>query len=382
MSSTSQPFDNAPVQPDCVWPSAHAWAVDQMPCPAYCCATDGTILHCNAAALRIWGGRQPQGQGAWHGFAALRDLDGNDIGQDDNPYALATTGAWPAACEFIAIAWDGLPRRIVVHARPVHHPHDTVAGVLCCLTDISEKHHFRKRIREAGKARNEFLQMLAHELRNPLSPIMSIAGCLRHARGDPAIVRMAAVVERQTRQLARFITDLLDASRVGCLRQLPVAPRSCTEEEVLELALDTVQPQVHARHQNLVVDARERDLALCCDPERVAQALSGVLLNASNFSQDGGAFRLHVTRDDVCLVLQVVDSGLGIAADDLQHVFEPFERGSVQSERAPCGAGLGLTIAKGVCEAHGGSIDVRSAGPGQGTTVCMVLPVLARTQGP
>jgi signal transduction histidine kinase len=381
MSTNNPPLDKDFIQLDSAWPLAHAWAVDQMPCPAYCCATNGAIVHCNLAAVRVWGASPSDEEGLWHGFAKLSDMDGNDVAREDNPCAAAALGAYPAACEFLAIAQDGSPRRVVIHAKPVFGAHAVIVGVLCCLTDISEQQRLQKKIGEVGKARNEFLQMLAHELRNPLAPIMSAAGYLQHVRIDPSVTKMAGMMERQTRQLARFITDLLDASRVSCIRHLPVEPRSCTEDEVLELALDTVNPHIHARNQCLVIDRGSDGTALRCDPERVAQALSGVLLNASNFSPDGEALFLRITRNDTTLLLEVVDSGTGIAADDLMHIFDPFERGSVQSGRAPAGAGLGLTIARGVCEAHGGSIDVRSAGAGQGTAVSIALPVLALDAG-
>lgn len=367
-------------RPDIGWPASYSWAIEQMPCPAYCCSHDGAIVHHNAAATRIWDDRHPDTQPStqpdrWDGFAAWLDLDGRPVDKDTSPAAQAATGACPPPTELLAVCHDGQLRRVVIHAKPVFDDDGAIMGALCCLTDVSEKRRLEERAREAAGAREEFLRMLAHELRNPLAPIMSVAGVLKRPNMDPTVNKLAVVVERQSRQLSRFIGDLLDASRVDCRGELKVEPRSCTEEDILALALDAVEPEVRARKQRLVVEVNDRDTVLCCDPERVAQALGNVLCNASAFTPDGEEICLRVFTEGTVLRAEVIDCGAGIAAEDLPHVFEPFERRAVPPGRAPVGAGLGLTIAKGVCEAHGGSIDVRSAGVGQGTTVSLALPV-------
>ncbi|QJE02529.1 PAS domain-containing sensor histidine kinase [Massilia forsythiae] len=358
------------------WPESYAWAIEQMPCPAYCCSHDGAVIHRNASAKRIWGETQHSAQTSrWDGFAALRDLDGQPLDKDDSPAALAAAGDSPVPTELLALCQDGQLRRVVIHAKPVFDEQGAIMGALCCLTDVSEKRRLQERALGAANARDDFLGMLAHELRNPLAPIMSIAGALQLSNADPKIAKMATIVQRQTKQLARFITDLLDASRVDCFCDLQVEIRVCTEDDILALALDAVEPEVRARKQRLVVEVNDRDASLRCDPERVAQALGNVLRNASAFTPDGEEICLRVFVEGDVLRVEVVDCGAGIAAEDLPHVFEPFERRAVAPGRAPEGAGLGLTIAKGVCEAHGGSIDVRSAGLGLGTTVSLALPV-------
>lgn len=225
--------------------------------------------------------------------------------------------------------------------------------------------------------RDEFLDMLAHELRNPLAPIMSAAGLLQHTSADPFFTKVGIVVERQAGQLARFIADLLDASRLNCACVLPVMRRMCVQDDILVMAVNAVEPVMHGRRQRLVVDISEKaSHVLDCDPERVAQALGNVLSNASAGTPDGKAFHLRAYVSKDMLVLEVADAGTGITAVDLQHVFEPFQRRAVAPGRAAAGAGLGLAIAKGVCEAHGGSIEIRSAGLGEGTTVSLRLPVV------
>jgi signal transduction histidine kinase len=360
------------------WPSSHAWAIEQLPSPAYCCATNGLVICFNPAAARIWGGTPYGGLSArWHGFVSLHDLSGQIVSGEACPCIRAASGETPAPVEFFATSGDGQIRRVVVHAKPILDTSDVVIGILCCLTDISDKRRLQEQIHDLASTRDEFLDMLAHELRNPLAPIMSAAGLLQHASADPFITKVGGVVERQARQLARFIVDLLDASRLNCACVLPVKLRRCAQDDVLVMAVDAVEPVMLDRRQRLVVDIGEEGRrALHCDPERVAQALGNVLSNASAFTPDGEAFHLraYVAEDE--LVLEVADAGIGITAADLQHVFEPFQRRAVAPGRAAVGAGLGLTIARGVCEAHGGSIEIRSAGLGEGTTVSLRLPVV------
>jgi nitrogen-specific signal transduction histidine kinase len=172
------------------WPASYAWAIEQMPCPAYCCSPDGALVHANAAAKRIWGDACPLLEDMrWDGFEMLRSLDGALLDKTASPAAQAAAGESPCPTELLAVCRDGQPRRIVVHAKPVFHADGAVVGALCCLTDISEQRRLQERERDAAHAREEFLSMLAHELRNPLAPIMSIAGLLQRANKDPSSAR-------------------------------------------------------------------------------------------------------------------------------------------------------------------------------------------------
>jgi signal transduction histidine kinase len=371
-------IDNEMPNSNTGWLGFYTWAIEQMPSPAYCCSTSGTVMCFNPAAARIWGGAPYGGASArWHGFVSLRDMSGQIVSGKAWPCTCAASGDIRAPTEFFATSGDGQVRRVVVHEKPILDTSNAVIGVMCCLTDISDKRRLQERIHDLASTRNEFLDMLAHELRNPLAPIMSAAGLLQHVSANPFFTKVGSVVERQARQLARFIADLLDASRLDCACVLPVKRRMCVQGDILVMAMDAVEPVMHGRRQRLVVDISEgTSHVLDCDPERIAQALGNVLSNASAFTPDGEAFNLRAYVSKDMLVLEVADAGTGIAAVDLQHVFEPFQRRAVAPGRAAAGAGLGLTIAKGVCEAHGGSIELRSAGLGEGTTVSLKLPVV------
>jgi len=359
------------------WPAAYVRVIDMIGCPAYCCSPDGTLLHCNRSARRLWGdGCDSHEAGRWDGFAALYRPDGAPVEKSSSPAALAAaSGVASPPAEFVAESSDGQRRCLVIHASPVLRDDGAIAGVLCSLTDVSERHRLDEEVRFARDNREAFLRMLAHELRNPLASVMTAATLLRQP-GVQETTRMARVIERQTRQLARFIGDLLDGARIEHACDVAVAMRSCSVGGVLELARDVTDGVLRARGQTLRVDADAPDAVLWCDPERLAQALGNVLLNASEFSDDGAEIVLAVEIDGALLEVQVTDCGIGVEAAQLHSIFEPFRKFAAHPDRAPSGAGLGLAIARNVCRAHGGMVSAHSAGPGLGTRLRFILPVV------
>jgi len=368
--------------PGAAWPDTYGEVIDQIACPAYCCTLTGTILHGNRSARRLWGrARLPIGEGCWDGFAALYRPDGSPVEKSSSPAALAArTGVAPPPTELVAESSDGQRRCLVVHARPIRGGKGATVGVLCSLTDISERRRLGQEVQCARDSREGFLRVLAHELRNPLASVMAVAAILRRQPGELGIVRMARVIERQTRQLARFIDDLLDASRVEQACDIPVALRAASLRDVMALARDVAEGVLRGRGQTLRVDlgAAEGvlDTTLWCDPGRLAQALGNALLNASEFSDDGAEVALAARIDGAFLEISVSDNGIGVEASELLAMFEPFRKLAGHPLRAPSGAGLGLAIARSICVAHGGMVSAHSAGPGQGTRLKFILPVV------
>jgi signal transduction histidine kinase len=359
------------------WPAAYGRVVDGIGCPAYCCSPAGAVIHSNRSAQRLWGGAcAPDETGQWDGFAALYRLDGAPVEKAASPAALAAgSGVAPPPAEFVAESGDGQRRRLVIHAHPILQGDGATAGVLCSLTDISERHRLDQEVRRARDNREAFLRVLAHELRNPLASVMTAAALLRHP-GARDTAPMARMIERQTRQLARFIGDLLDGARIEHACDVAVAMRASSVANVLELARDVADGILRARGQTLRVDAGAPDAVLWCDPERLAQALGNVLLNASEFSDNGAEIDLAVAIDGALLQMQVTDRGIGVEAAQLHAMFEPFRKFAAHPARMASGAGLGLAIARSVCQAHGGMVSAHSAGPGQGTRLRFILPVV------
>lgn len=348
-----------------------------MPCPAFRCDEGGTIVCQNAAAGRLWGGHPPSDTGRWSGFLALWLNDGTPVEASQSPAALAAAGADVPPTELLAESLDGELRRVVFHARPLYDNTGRLAGSLCALTDVSERRRLERQARAADEDRVVFLSMLAHELRNPLSPILSAAGIIRKMASDSALSRMAEVVERQAKQLARFIGDLLNAARLVDAPAVPVAIRDSCVGEVLDLAADVVAGPARVRRQRLSVQAGDPSAMLHCDPERVAQALGNALLNASEHSPPDAEIRLTVQIVDEVFQARVSDDGVGIEPGRLEAIFEPFKSFATVDGKANPAGGLGLWVARCVAEAHGGVAFARSQGPGTGATVVFALPIAA-----
>lgn len=360
------------------WLESYGRVIAKIACPAYCCTREGAVSHSNRSARRLWG-RTPSSdeEGQWDGFAALYQADGTSLAKSASPAALAAqAGAEPQSTELVAESVDGHRRVLVIHAQPVEGADGAVAGVLCSVTDTSERHGLAREVQRERDSRETFLRTLAHELRNPLSSVMTAACLLQRQQGAPDIARMARVIERQTRQLARFIGDLLEASRVEHACDIPVEMRTSSVGKVLELAHDVVDGILSGRGQRLRTETTAEDAVLWCDPERLAQALGNALLNASEFSDDGAEILLTVAIDGLFLEMLVTDHGIGVEANALGAMFEPFRKFAAHPARMPSGAGLGLAIARSVCRAHGGTVSARSEGRGQGTRLTFILPVV------
>jgi two-component system, sensor histidine kinase len=236
----------------------------------------------------------------------------------------------------------------------------------------------RRDAEAATRSRDEFLAMLGHELRNPLGAIHNAVFVLREIGAhDPAAARRALdVVSRQLGHLGRLMDDLLDAGRV-IAGKIAVSRRPLNLGEVAERALDTLR----ARHATY-----GRRLAVACDPvwidgdaTRVEQIVNNLLGNALKFTPGGGSVELRVRAEDALAVLEVSDTGAGIAPELLPRVFELFVQGSVPLDRAEGGLGVGLTLVSKLVELHGGSVAATSPGPGRGSTFTVRLP---RIPGP
>ena len=224
----------------------------------------------------------------------------------------------------------------------------------------------------ANRAKDEFIAMLGHELRNPLSPIVTALQLIK-MRGSGDWEREGVVIERQVRHLVRLVDDLLDVSRI--VRGRVELKRECLEiADVVVRAVEVAGPLLRERDQRLVVNAPRNGLAVDADPERLAQVVSNLLTNAAKYTPRGGCVSVSAERRGAEVVLSVSDTGIGIPADMLPHVFELFVQGRQASDRAAGGLGLGLAIVRNLVERHGGRVEAQSDGPGLGSQFTVVLP--------
>ncbi len=235
--------------------------------------------------------------------------------------------------------------------------------------------HLRDDAEAANRRQNEFLAMLAHELRNPLSPIAMAASLLERSP-DAEHARLARVVGRQVGHMARLLDDLLDAARISS-GKITLAPEPLALAEVLRHAVETVQPRIAERGQALELALPPDSVAVEGDRVRLAQVFTNLLANASKYTGDGGRLRLAVygAEDDGDGVLvSVEDNGTGIAPEIIPHIFDLFTQGPRSLDRSEGGLGVGLNVVRNLVGMHGGTVDASSAGSGQGSRFTVRLP--------
>jgi signal transduction histidine kinase len=234
-------------------------------------------------------------------------------------------------------------------------------------------------IERASRAKDEFLAMLGHELRNPLAPIVT-ALQLARLRGETAMQHERAVIERQVHHLVRLIDDLLDVARIS-RGKVSLERRAVEIADVVARAVEQTQPVIAEAGHELRVDAQPGIVAEV-DPERLAQVIVNLVTNAARFTPAGGRLELAATADPARITIRMRDNGGGIAPELLPHVFEMFIQGEQGRDRARGGLGVGLAIAKSIVELHGGVIRVESAGPGTGSVFTVELPRLPHVKHP
>jgi PAS domain S-box-containing protein len=230
-------------------------------------------------------------------------------------------------------------------------------------------------LRDVNQRKDEFLAMLGHELRNPLAPIRSAVEILRlHAAGNPEMEWAGAVIDRQTRHLARLVDDLLDVSRI-VRGQIVLHRREIDLEEIVRHGVETSRPLIQSRNHKLHIQLPATPVRLDGDLTRLAQVLANLLNNAAKYTDEGGEIWLDASTEGDQAVLRVRDTGAGIAATLLPRVFELFAQAERTLDRAQGGLGIGLTLVKLLVEMHGGTVEAKSPGPGQGAEFSVRLPL-------
>ncbi|HEV7732762.1 MAG TPA: ATP-binding protein [Candidatus Binatia bacterium] len=247
------------------------------------------------------------------------------------------------------------------------------------MVDVTARVEAEQALRVADRRKDEFLAMLAHELRNPLGPIRNAAALLEALGPDDArVTRARAVIERQTTHMARLVDDLLDVARIT--RGVIELRSDLLElDDVVAQAVDQVRPAFDARGLTLAVSTALEPIVLEGDGERLLQVLANLLGNACKFTPAGGRVSITTSRLDDRAVIRVRDDGIGIDPALLPSIFDLFVQGSMALDRSMGGLGIGLTLARRMVELHGGTIAAHSAGPGQGSELVVTLPLATQT---
>ena len=348
---------------------------------------DGIIQSWNAAAERLFGYRAEDIVGR-----SMRTLLPADrVSEEDDILARLREGQNIERFETIRIAKDGRPIHVAVSVSPVCDADGRVIGASTIAHDISdavaarqalaaERERYRQvadELKQADRRKDEFLAILSHELRNPLAPIRLAVGMLRSAGpGRADLEALQSVIDRQTRQLARLLDDLLDVSRINS-GKISLRRDRISMALAIASAIETVRPLIESQGQELSVEYSDPHLDVDGDLGRLSQVFSNLLNNASKYTERGGRIAIRVERVDQEIVVKVSDTGIGIDPSQLPHVFDMFVQVDSSTDRARGGLGVGLSLAKTLVELHGGRIEAESEGLGRGSVFVVRLPAAA-----
>jgi PAS domain S-box-containing protein len=282
--------------------------------------------------------------------------------------------------ELTARARDGKETVVSYSATTFHDRDRKLQGVFAAARDVTERKRYEQSLRLADQRKDEFLAMLAHELRNPLAPIRNSLEILSMPGVDAeTAARTREMMGRQVQNLVRLVDDLLDVSRVmqGKIEQ---RREHVDLGSIVACAIETVQPLMEAQGHELTVTLPSKPLFLDADPVRLAQVVGNLLTNAAKYTEAKGRIALIATREGNEAVLRLQDNGIGIAADILPRIFELFVQVDHAATRSQGGLGIGLTLVKNLVEMHQGSIEAHSDGLGTGSEFVMRLP-LSKDEG-
>ncbi|WP_438022104.1 hybrid sensor histidine kinase/response regulator [Sorangium sp. So ce233] len=267
-------------------------------------------------------------------------------------------------------------RWYLVRGVPVRGPEGDIVRWYGTCTDIHDQKCAEASLKEADQRKDEFLAMLAHELRNPLGPIRNAVEILRRVAGQlPPLARACGVIDRQVSHMARLVDDLLDVSRVARGR-IPLHKERCDLSRLLRQTAEDYRSTLEASGLSLDLDLPDGPVWVSGDPTRLSQAVSNVLHNANKFTDAGGRVTVMLsTTSEGAAVIRIRDTGIGMDQAMLARMFEPFSQADRSLDRSQGGLGLGLALVQGLVELHGGAVSAESAGVGRGTEVVLRLPL-------
>ncbi|HET9864062.1 MAG TPA: ATP-binding protein [Steroidobacteraceae bacterium] len=256
-------------------------------------------------------------------------------------------------------------------------------GALLELTRVRRAGEERRRqeLEQASRQKDEFLAMLAHELRNPLAPIRNAGELLSRKLPADAPMRTAVhTIERQVTHLTRLVDDLLDVSRITQGR-IELRRSATLVADIVARSLETADPLIRRKHHKVSINATSWNLHVEVDPERMVQCLSNVLTNAAKYTEPGGEIHVDIRDAPGVVVIRVSDNGVGIAPELLPRVFDMFVQGERTLDRSQGGLGIGLSVVKRLVEMHDGEVTIHSDGERRGTRVELRLPLLRAGSG-
>jgi signal transduction histidine kinase/ActR/RegA family two-component response regulator len=288
--------------------------------------------------------------------------------------ALQESGEWHG--ENLHVLRNG---RVIAVETSVSVLHDGAAGgVLAVIRDVSERDRMLQALHEADRLKDEFLATLAHELRNPLAPVLNAVQLL-HVKGPatPELRWVRDVIQRQVHHLTRLIDDLMDVSRIN-RGKIELKRERIELAQAVQGAVETSRPLIEECRHELIVSVPARPIIVDADLTRLTQVLWNLLNNAAKYMSRGGRIDLCVEPHGSEVVVSVKDSGVGIPAEKVPTIFGMFSQVESSLSRSQGGLGIGLFLVKRLVEMHGGSVEVRSEGLGKGSEFAIRLPISAQ----
>ena len=277
--------------------------------------------------------------------------------------------------EIIVERPDGERRNVLAYASPIHDNSDGLVGAVNVLFDITERARAEEALKETDRARNEFLAVLSHELRNPLAAIPFAIEMLRPAvANSPESQSALDVIERQTQQVAKLVDDLVDLARLS-VNRLKLSPERVDLTDTLRSVEKATQPVVDAAGQTLMVGLPSEPVIVYGDVTRLKQVITNILQNAIKYNTQHGRIWLTLDKQDKDAVIKIKDTGIGISDTMLERIFDIFQQEKPGMSRSKAGLGIGLSVAKRLVDLHQGNIVARSEGPGKGAEFEVRLPI-------
>ncbi|MHB8476830.1 MAG: PAS domain S-box protein [Steroidobacteraceae bacterium] len=269
---------------------------------------------------------------------------------------------------------DGGLLDVSIAVSPIEDTRGNIIGASKITRDITESKRAEAALRETDRRKDEFLATLAHELRNPLAPIRQAALISRAEGASEAQKRWSHdVISRQVHHMSLLLDDLLDVSRIT-RGTLELRLEMADLRDIVDAAVEAARPSIDAKRHCFSAQLPDHPLQILVDPLRMAQILTNLLTNAAKYTDPGGQIELRAHFNDQQVTVAVTDSGIGIPPDAIKSLFEMFSQVKSAQDRSEGGLGIGLALAKGLVELHGGNIEARSAGVGRGSQFIMRLP--------
>ncbi len=271
-------------------------------------------------------------------------------------------------------------RSVRLNARKMQGGEGQPDLILLAIADVTARTERAEQLAQEVKRKDEFLATLAHELRNPLAPIANAVKILRGGAGNSSTPGLHDMIDRQTKRMARLVDDLLDIARFNRgIIELKREPLNLSI--IVEHTAAAMRAQLEARQQELLVTVPDCPVRVSADPGRLEQIISNLLDNASKYTQPGGRIELTLAESRGEAVINVRDNGIGLAPEALENIFDLFTQMNHPTENSGGGLGIGLTLVRRVLELHGGRIEARSLGLGNGSEFIVRLPVLPPLEG-